>query len=357
MKSRSTLIAYSAALLFLVLLFIMVDSLFPGLLIFLFILCSVIGYILSRISGKTLRFTAHSADPIRRGNDFLYRFEIINDSKLPVLSATLPLVIKNLLTGESQQENIRFSTGNGKEHFLKIPYHAAHTGCLELSAASVRIEEPFGIFTKTRKVNFSMRRYVFPNEGSYELSHNQIYQYDMESYKYSQDKSGSDTSETFDVREYERGDNIKSIHWKLTAKSGDVMIREPSFPIENRVMVILDKNHSLSADMTDKFMDTLIAICKNLVSRNIIHTIGWSDQTAGRFIIKDISDTESLKNALMETMTSPFTYSAHSSIYDLIYSDYELSWSNYIYLSCDDRDRERLRAYGEVTVIDPVKMA
>ena len=54
---------------------------------------------------------------------------------------------------------------------------------------------------------------------------------DCESIEYSAYRSGSDMSEVFGIREYREGDSIRNIHWKLTGKCDDIMIKLPSLPV------------------------------------------------------------------------------------------------------------------------------
>lgn len=50
--------------------------------------------------------------------------------------------------------------------------------------------------------------------------------FDMESFRYSGSRPGDDPGETYDIREYRSGDSIRQIHWKLSGKLDDIMIRE-----------------------------------------------------------------------------------------------------------------------------------
>lgn len=61
-----------------------------------------------------------------------------------------------------------------------------------------------------------------------------------ESEPYSKEKSGQDPSELFQIREYQPGDKMRSIHWKLTAKTGDLMVKEQSLPLGCPVILYLD---------------------------------------------------------------------------------------------------------------------
>ena len=48
---------------------------------------------------------------------------------------------------------------------------------------------------------------------------------------------GEDTSEVFDIREYRSGDTSHRIHWKLSAKTDDFMVKEYSLPMERTVLL------------------------------------------------------------------------------------------------------------------------
>jgi len=57
-------------------------------------------------------------------------------------------------------------------------------------------------------------------------------------------QSGNDKSEVFDVREFREGDRMQSIHWKLSAKSEELLVREDSQPLACPLVFFLD-NQSL----------------------------------------------------------------------------------------------------------------
>ncbi len=62
----------------------------------------------------------------------------------------------------------------------------------------------------------------------------------MDSDEYSMRKAGYDPSETFAIREYQPGDRIRQIHWKLTEKFDSLMVRDYGLPIQNTVLLLLE---------------------------------------------------------------------------------------------------------------------
>lgn len=53
-------------------------------------------------------------------------------------------------------------------------------------------------------------------------------------------KPGGGFSEQHEIRPYREGDSLSHIHWKLTAKVGQLMLREPMQPERHRVVITLD---------------------------------------------------------------------------------------------------------------------
>ena len=53
-------------------------------------------------------------------------------------------------------------------------------------------------------------------------------------------KPGGGFAENHELRLYRPGDNIQQIHWKLSAKTGSLILREPMEPVRGRVLLRMD---------------------------------------------------------------------------------------------------------------------
>ena len=54
-------------------------------------------------------------------------------------------------------------------------------------------------------------------------------------------KIGS-TAENHEMRPYQQGDNLTLVHWKLSAKVDELMVREPMEPDQGRMLLLVDIN-------------------------------------------------------------------------------------------------------------------
>lgn len=55
-----------------------------------------------------------------------------------------------------------------------------------------------------------------------------------------QNREGNDPSEMYDVREYIPGDDIRSVHWKLSSKMDQLLLRQASDPTHYNVILLPD---------------------------------------------------------------------------------------------------------------------
>lgn len=59
-----------------------------------------------------------------------------------------------------------------------------------------------------------------------------------------QSREGNDPSEMYDVREYIPGDDIRSVHWKLSSKVDQLLLRQSSDPTHYNVVILPDFGRS-----------------------------------------------------------------------------------------------------------------
>lgn len=282
--------------------------------------------------------------------------KIKNNSLLPTFRGKLVLTAKNLMTEEAEDILLSFSVGLRGTIEVQSEIEKARCGCIEISVKSVRIFDPMEVFEKERACRARTEYYVLPIMNELKISKEELNKYDMESYKYSSMKKGQDLSETFSIREYAEGDSIKGIHWKLSGKMDRLMIRVPSLPIENSLMVILDKRYMSEiseAEKAEEAAGLFLSISNTLEKQSLRHSIGWYDYISCDFEWREIGSPDSLREASMELITTPFRRDCVSGVDRFLEADVEKTYASYIYVTDSEeaeKDIERLREYGEVKI-------
>lgn len=74
-------------------------------------------------------------------------------------------------------------------------------------------------------------------------------------------------AENHELRDYRPGDSIRQIHWKLSAKTGDLILREPMVPEYGRVLVRLELKGN--GDTLDRILGQTLWLGQQLLDEEI----------------------------------------------------------------------------------------
>ena len=111
-----------------------------------------------------------------------------------------------------------------------------HCGGLIIAAETAFCCDLLGLWRHKLPQLSPLRVYVMPTPVPHEVP-SDLAQYLAFAWK---PKAGGGYSEQHELREYRPGDNLNQIHWKLSAKTGDLIIREPMEPLHNRMLLTMD---------------------------------------------------------------------------------------------------------------------
>lgn len=158
----------------------------------------------------------------------------------------------------------KFSSKGRREFDVAID--TSHVGAFDYVFDSVKFYDMLGLFAFKRKVGKASNLLVRPRPQTPAVIP-QLDNFRTRSLK----KSKSQYSEIYDIRDYQTGDSIKNIHWKMSAKKDSVMVREPlEENLENARIVF-----ELVPDRTemDKKLNELIYISDYFIKKGVNHRI------------------------------------------------------------------------------------
>ena len=103
-----------------------------------------------------------------------------------------------------------------------IPLDTTHCGSYSYRMTKLEIYDLFGFFHSTRYINKENEILVKPVPSMPEVMPD-MYGFKAKSLR----KAKQPNTEIYDIREYQAGDPVKSIHWKMSAKKDKLLVKEP----------------------------------------------------------------------------------------------------------------------------------
>ena len=206
-------------------------------------------------------------------------------SKLPQPLFLGKITFRNLMTGEKHRHNSR------------NPLPTAHCGGLKLAAEKVRICDYLGLFAlPVRKIperTVIVRPLPLRMDNPPDLS-----RYIARSWK---PKFGGGYAENHELRLYRPGDSLNQVHWKLSAKTGELILREPMEP--NRGLVLITMDLSGTPEELHRKFGRLLTVSRHLLENDLRHEIRCL--TAGGPVSHTVTNETELTAAVDSLLCCP----------------------------------------------------
>lgn len=263
----------------------------------------VVLYAALAIGSAFLKIKVYCDSPVtERGKAAAIKINLYNRSFLPVSSCMVK--IRYTVSAPFEEELPYVHTayvpiGGRTSETVSLNFLPKHCGAISVTVRSVRLRDLMGITSVRKKVGFSTRITVLPAILPVPPSIESNYVYNAESSVFSREKPGDDPSEIFMLREYRDGDRHNLIHWKLSGRSDNFIVRELSKPVGSRILIMTDTGSCRSAEGADRVLEAAASVSCSLAESGAAHTfavpcLGYSLRAS------EITDTDSLCAELAE---------------------------------------------------------
>jgi len=218
-----------------------------NLLLILFGLCAG-AVLLSAVSGwrglRHLTVRRMVPDSIVAGRPFEIRYAVRNEGRWAPIRNLHVLDEVDRFSPIGAPEGFLHLLRPGETGFAGVPACARGRGRVRLSAIRLSTSFPFGIFSKSVTIPAEDELIVFPPLARLIG--------DLESCAGMGEAPGLASTpgrvrgdeEYYGVREYRAGDNPRRIHWRRSARTGQLMIREMSKPRDHQLWCVVDTRTS-----------------------------------------------------------------------------------------------------------------
>ena len=232
------------------------------LLFFLILLTVLVGLLSVLWAASTLESDGNlSGTTVYRGDDLLLSVRLRHRGLIPVAPILLELSDPS---GIINDQEIRLKNIPNKQQSMQFPIHASHIGVFNVGLRGCTVEDLFGFFAK--HVNLqrsSFELVVWPR--TFDVDPLLLAPGDPGTELMS--RATEDLSAPSDTRSYQPGDAMKKIHWKLSLRKGELMVRKFDEPILQDVLILMDCSRPPSwghtqaeTDMMDTLLETAAAV-------------------------------------------------------------------------------------------------
>jgi uncharacterized protein (DUF58 family) len=220
-----------------------------------------------------------------KGEQIPVSIQMNNPTIFPVLDLKIYLTVQNGFSRKQYAKELFISMDARSSQRITCYLQSEFSGNLEVCLKKIRCYDYLRLFSMQRKLKDAVKIAVMPE--FYEINENHICnrnQMIVESDHYSSIKSGDDPSEVYAIREYREGDRPQQIHWKLSRKQNQLMIKEFSDPINCSALAFIDLFVPLEKNALaymDALLECALSVSYSFLKKRQIHYLAWFDNENG----------------------------------------------------------------------------
>lgn len=295
--------------------------LFLTIVIFPLLLFAILFYVHRRLSYE-MTSVAHV---LNKGEAIPISIQLHNPTIFPIDNLCITISYYNTFSNIVKKQDFFVSIDNRTTTTVTCNLKSFHTGNLVISLSKIKVFDYLKIFSLCKKDLNSVQVAILPYY--YELTEDFLEncsKMQIESDSYSTVKSGDDPSEVFAIRQYREGDRLQRIHWKLSLKQDQLMIKEFSEPLNCSLVVFVDIENPQGEDMlkiVDAILECALSLSFTFMLKGYIHYLAWYDKVHGECKRVRIVNEKDLFEAVDGLLNSG-SYKQDNNLAAMYYAEY-----------------------------------
>ncbi|MGI6737505.1 MAG: DUF58 domain-containing protein [Anaerovoracaceae bacterium] len=253
----------------------------------------------SRQVGLTLRLP----ETMEKERDTSFSYVIENRSRLPAARVAWRVRVDNQLTFAHREMQTSASVGGRRSREIRFTLTQPRTGTTVVSTDALRLEDAFGIFCLRLPDLPDGITVVYPTLREVAIYFDVPVETLGDGRRWSPDRKGGDISEIFGMHEYVPGDEIRRIHWKMSSKVDQMVVRDFSLPLNFSVFLLLELSRA-SEEVMDRALEIYSSASRVLMEKGVNHNLAWFDGSKEELQVYELTDVEDLEVALAQLLAS-----------------------------------------------------
>ena len=274
---------------------------------------------------------------VQKNQSFPVQIKVENRSIFPIGKAEANIEYFNLFNCDPVNFILHMPIQARNEQNAIFQLNSKFCGILKVRCAGITIYDPLKLFKFTVGKNVGINISVMP-EG-HEISGQVVYsdKVNDESNIFSEHKPGDDPSQVFDLRNYNPGDRLNRIHWKLSSKKDEFIVKDYSLPVDVPCLIFLDLKSdnelSYKLPVLDTMIESLLSLSQFLIENEKKHTVVFYNFRTSDFTELTVTDSDSLAVAVKTLVSSIDNTALCRPFSDYFTENTNISLSSFAYIS------------------------
>ncbi|MDD3403884.1 MAG: DUF58 domain-containing protein [Hespellia sp.] len=232
--------------------------------------------------------------------------KMIYQGVFPIGRIRLTAQYHNLMFQKEEEQTIFLENGNAKELSYEMPYVSRDCGRIEMQFSKVAAYDIMGLFSRKIPLIQTYDFTIYPEVINMGVRLGNLPTAKNLGDHYDQNRKGQDVTEVFGIRDYQDGDSPRSIHWKLSSKWDQLVVREFSHPSNYDTLVLYDPTFPEKKvkyhEVVNSVLGVTASISKSLMSQNLAHHVGGVSRA--KFTDSRVEDKPTYMQALANMMST-----------------------------------------------------
>ena len=265
------------------------------------IVCSpVVSFLLLWFSRDKLRAQAVLPDNrVGRDTEIFFDINVLGSGRFAAFTADVTYSWSNLFTGYSERKKQHLWVAPGGGSKIKQLLSSRYAGRVDIQIEAFEVYDLFHMFCLRGCDKSDAYVIVWPSFS--ETDEEEIYSC-VEGFPKENEikKRGIDYNPDYEIREYIPGDELKSIHWKLSAKQEQLMVRERLASGREKINILLPLSEDRQCN--DSLMEAVYALGRLLLHKEYPIQLYWPGR-GGRLRGYFAAEQGELENAISEILS------------------------------------------------------
>jgi uncharacterized protein (DUF58 family) len=284
-------IAYVVLLAALTVLFLFYEAFLSWYLLLAALLCPVLSLVLSLPAMVRATVAVQVPETVLKGQPCAVAVKVSCPSVLPFGRLSFAFSMEDQ-AGHGVLRHKQYSLSGFGGTCLQLSVPTDHCGVLTASVSGARVTDLLGLFSRKLPVEVPSMTLVLPIPAEPDALP------PLPETGPLVVKPGGGFAEDYELRDYRPGDTVRSIHWKLSAKTDDLVVRDALVPQNAQCQIVLAFGGM--PEQVDRTLAHLVWVSTWLTEQEVPHCVSWYD-SRNQVQSRTITNHEGL-DALVRTL-------------------------------------------------------